>query len=43
MRFKEGLNKQGNKTIIVELFYYGKPLGTFIKTESKAQDMLKDD
>lgn len=43
MRFKEGLNKQGNKTIIVELFYKVKPIGTFIKTESKAQNMVKDD
>ncbi len=41
--FNEGLNKQGNKTIIVELFYQDKTLGTFIKTESKATELGKDD
>lgn len=43
MIFKEGLNKKGNKTIIVELFYQGKSLGTFIKTNSNATGLGKDD
>jgi hypothetical protein len=43
MIFMEKLNKQGNKTIIVELFYQGKSMGTFIKKKSNATELGKED